>query len=59
MKTINLTQKEREALKQYWQMPVRVKDGNVELYKRGCWGILCNIEEGKKNAQIIIEKSKN
>ena len=55
---ITLTPKERAVLKSYWKMPVRIKDGNIELYKRGMWGILCNVEEGKKNAKIIIDKSK-
>jgi hypothetical protein len=54
-----LTPKERAALKSYWKMPVRVKNGNVELYKRSAWGILCSIEEGKKNAKMIIDKVSN
>lgn len=53
----SLTRQERKALSNYWQLPLRVKDGNVELKKGECWGILCSIKEGKKNAQIIIENT--
>ena len=53
-----LTKLERQALKGYWQMPLRVKDGNVELKKGDCWGILCSESEGKENAQMIIEKAR-
>jgi hypothetical protein len=56
---LTLTKLEREALKSNWQMPLRVKNGNVELKKGDCWGILCTIEEGKTNAKMIIEKYKN
>jgi hypothetical protein len=58
MVNLTLTTKEKAALKSWWHMPVRVKDGNVELKKGESWGILCSIEEGKKNAQMIIKKSK-
>lgn len=58
MNNLTLTQKERNALKGYWNIPIRVKNGNIEAKKGECWGILCSLEEGKKNAQIIINRSK-
>jgi len=59
MKNLTLTTKERAVLKVHWQQkPLRIKNGNIELKKGDCWGILCSVEEGKKNAQIIIEKHK-
>jgi len=57
MENLTLTQKERQALKMHWQAPLRVKNGNIELKKGVCWGILCSIKEGKENAQMIIEKA--
>lgn len=54
-----LSAKEKAALSAWWgNVPLRVRDGNVELRKGDCWGILCSIAEGKKNAAIIIEKEK-
>ena len=55
---LTLTTKEKHALKSWWNMPIRVKEGNIEAKKGECWGILCSIEEGKKNAQMIIRKNK-
>lgn len=52
-----LTTKERTALESYWNMPIRIKGNNIEAKKGECWGILCSFEEGKKNAQIIIERT--
>lgn len=49
-----LTKLEKEALRRHWGMPLRIKDGNVELKKGSAWGILCSIENAKKNAQLII-----
>ena len=58
MTITNLTPKEKKALKIYWQMKIKVKDGNVLAKKGECWGILCSLEEGKTNAQMLIERSK-
>jgi len=59
MGNLTLTAKEKAVLKAHWQQkPLRVKNGNIELKKGECWGILCSVEEGKKNVQIIIEKNK-
>ena len=58
MSEITLTRTEINALKSWWKTPIRVKDGNVESKKGQCWGILCSAEKGKKEAQLIIERSK-
>lgn len=57
MNNIILTAKEKTYLSKYWNMPIRIKNGNIEAKKGECWGILCSVEEGKKNAQMIIKKS--
>ena len=49
-----LTKRERAALRSLWKLPLRVKDGNIELKKGECWGILCSTVEGKVNAEIIL-----
>ena len=54
---MELTTKERQVLKNYWGMPLRVKAGNVELKKGECWGILCSIKDAKENTQMLISKS--
>lgn len=51
-----LTRQERKALSLYWRSPLRIKNGNVELKKGECWGILCSVTEGKKNAQMILQR---
>jgi hypothetical protein len=56
MSNITMTRKEKSVLSHYWGMPLRCKNGNVELKKGELWGMLCSIEEGKKNAQLLIEK---
>jgi hypothetical protein len=56
---MNLTQKEKQALKNYWGMSLRIKNGNVELKKGECWGILCSIENAKENAQLLIARNVN
>jgi len=58
MQNITMARKERVALSQHWGMPLRCKNGNVELKKGESWGVLCSIEEGKENAQIILTKQK-
>ena len=59
MTITNLTPKEKKVLETYWQMKIKVKDGNVLAKKGECWGILCSLKDGKENAQILIERSKN
>jgi len=49
---------EKMALSGYWKCSLRVKNGNVELKKGSCWGILSNILEAKKNAQILLKTQK-
>jgi len=51
-----LTIQERNALKTWWRCPLRIKNGNIELKKGDCWGMLCNAEEGKKNAQLLLKR---
>lgn len=59
MEKSRLSAKEKITLSAWWgNVPVRVKDGNVELKKGDCWGILCSIADGKKSAAIIMEKEK-
>jgi hypothetical protein len=53
-----ITSKEKAALSQYWGMKLRVRNGNIEALKRGCWGILCSESAGIENARILIERSK-
>lgn len=53
-----MTKIERFALARYWGMPLRIRAGNVELCKRGCWGILCSEPEGALNARIILSRCK-
>ncbi len=56
MSNITMTRQEKSVLSHYWGMLLRCKNGNVELKKGKTWGILCSIEEGKKNAQLLIDK---
>lgn len=58
MTQTNLTKTERNALRLWWGMELRIRNGNVELKKGNCWGVLCDIEQGKKEAQIIINNLK-
>ena len=55
MSEITLTQQERKVLQAHWNKPLRTKNGNIELKKGECWGILCGMVEGKKNAQILLK----
>ncbi len=57
MENITLTAKEKKVLRVFWNMSLRVKDGNVELKKGDCWGILSSIENAKENAQILIRRN--
>jgi len=55
----NLTQLERAALISWYGMPIRVtKDGEVHMKKGNCWGYYDEVESAKKEAHIIIERSK-
>lgn len=53
-----MTNKELKALAKHWQYPARVRNGNVELKKGNCWGVLCSVSDGRENAQILIERNK-
>jgi len=50
-----LTKQEMSALRSYWEMPIRIRNGNIELKKGNCWGILCSVEDGKMNAKICMD----
>lgn len=59
MSGITLTQKERSTLKSHLGgVPLRLKNGNIELKKGESWDVLYGIEEGKEIAQEIMRKNR-
>lgn len=60
MEMKKLTQIEMLALRKHWGILLRQTNGTVEGRKGNCWGVLyTTIDEARKNAQMIIEKSKS
>ena len=46
------------VMSNYWGAPVRSKDGNLEVKKGECWGVLCSVSDALENAKILIERAK-